>query len=227
MKTLENYGFGGILADEMGLGKTLQAIAFLATVPAKTVGKKSLVVCPASLVYNWGEELQRFAPQLSVTLILGTAAQRKALREQGSGADVWVTSYELLRQDSADYEAEAFYSCFLDEAQHIKNSVTQISKAVKKINARQRFVLTGTPIENRLSELWNLFDFLMPGYLFGKTAFQEKLEKPILKSKNPDAQQQLRRLVRPFLLWRRKQDVLKELSPKEEYVRPIALSEQE
>ena len=218
LKTLENYGFGGILADEMGLGKTLQAIAFLATVPAKTVGKKSLVVCPASLIYNWGEELQKFAPQLSVTLILGTAAQRKALREQGSGADVWVTSYELLRQDSAAYEAEAFYSCFLDEAQHIKNSVTQISKDVKKINARQRFVLTGTPIENRLSELWNLFDFLMPGYLFSKTAFQEKLEKPILKSKNPDAQQQLRR---------RKQDVLKELPPKEEYVRPIALTEQE
>lgn len=227
LKTLENYGFGGILADEMGLGKTLQAIAFLATVPAGTVGKKSLVVCPASLIYNWGEELQRFAPQLSVTLILGTAAQRKALREQGRGADVWVTSYELLRQDSADYEAEAFYSCFLDEAQHIKNSVTQISKAVKKINARQRFVLTGTPIENRLSELWNLFDFLMPGYLFSKTAFQQKLEKPILKSRNPDAQQQLRRLVRPFLLRRRKQDVLKELPPKEEYVRPIALTEQE
>ena len=227
LKTLENYGFGGILADEMGLGKTLQAIAFLATVPAGTVGKKSLVVCPASLIYNWGEELQRFAPQLSVCLILGTAAQRKALREQGRGADVWVTSYELLRQDSAAYEAEAFYSCFLDEAQHIKNSVTQISKAVKKINARQRFVLTGTPIENRLSELWNLFDFLMPGYLFSKTAFQEKLEKPILKSKNPDAQQQLRRLVRPFLLRRRKQDVLKELPPKEEYVRPIALTEQE
>ena len=133
----------------------------------------------------------------------------------------------MLRQDSADYEAEAFYSCFLDEAQHIKNSVTQISKAVKKINARQRFVLTGTPIENRLSELWNLFDFLMPGYLFSKTAFQEKLEKPILKSRNPDAQQQLRRLVRPFLLRRRKQDVLKELPPKEEYVRPIALTEQE
>ncbi len=227
LKTLENYGFGGILADEMGLGKTLQAIAFMATVPAKTVGKKNLVICPASLIYNWGEELQKFAPQLSVCLILGTAAQRKAKREQGSGADVWVTSYELLRQDSMEYEAETFYSCFLDEAQHIKNSVTQISKAVKKINARQRFVLTGTPIENRLSELWNLFDFLMPGYLFSKTAFQEKLEKPILKSKNPDAQQQLRRLVRPFLLRRRKQDVLKELPPKEEYVRPIALTEQE
>ncbi len=227
LKTLENYGFGGILADEMGLGKTLQAITYLVTAPAGTVGQKSLVICPASLIYNWGEELQKFAPQLSVSLILGTVVQRKALREQSSTADVWVTSYELLRQDIADYEAEAFYSCFLDEAQHIKNSATQISKAVKKINCRQRFVLTGTPIENRLSELWNLFDFLMPGYLFSKTAFQQKLEKPILKSKNPDAQQQLRRLVKPFLLRRRKQDVLKELPPKEEHIRRIALTEQE
>lgn len=227
LKTLETYGFGGILADEMGLGKTLQAITYLVTAPITTTGQKSLVICPASLIYNWGEELQKFAPQLSVSLILGTAARRKALREQSSTADIWVTSYELLRQDIADYEAEAFYTCFLDEAQHIKNSETQISKAVKKINCRQRFVLTGTPIENRLSELWNLFDFLMPGYLFSKNAFQQKLEKPILKSKNPDAQQQLRRLVKPFLLRRRKQDVLKELPPKEEHIHRIALTEQE
>lgn len=226
LKTLESYGFGGILADEMGLGKTLQVIAFLATVPRKTTQKTSLVVCPASLIYNWGEELTKFAPRLSYRLILGTAAERKALRDRAD-ADVWVTSYELLRQDIGDYSRQEFYCCVLDEAQHIKNAATLTSKAVKQINSRQRFVLTGTPVENRLSELWNLFDFLMSGYLYTNTAFREKLEKPIVKSKNPEASAQLRRLVQPFLLRRRKADVLKELPPKEEYVRRISLSEEE
>ena len=227
LKTLESYGFGGILADEMGLGKTLQVIAFLSTVPKETVGHPSLVICPASLIYNWGEELQKFAPQLSARLILGNAAERKALRADSGDADVWVTSYELLRQDIAEYEALDFYCCILDEAQHIKNSSTLASKAVKRISCRQRFVLTGTPVENRLSELWNLFDFLMSGYLFSNTAFREKLEKPIVKSKNPEASTQLRRLVQPFMLRRLKKDVLKELPPKEEHIRRIALSEEE
>lgn len=226
LKTLESYGFGGILADEMGLGKTLQVIAFLATVPRKTTQKTSLVVCPASLIYNWGEELTKFAPQLSYRLILGTAAERKALRDCAD-MDVWVTSYELLRQDIGDYSRQEFYCCVLDEAQHIKNAATLTSKAVKQINCRQRFVLTGTPVENRLSELWNLFDFLMSGYLYTNTAFREKLEKPIVKSKNPEASAQLRRLVQPFLLRRRKSGVLKELPPKEEYIRRISLSEEE
>ena len=226
LKTLESYGFGGILADEMGLGKTLQVIAFLATVPRKATQKTSLVVCPASLIYNWGEELTKFAPQLSYRLILGTAAERKALRD-GGDTDVWVTSYELLRQDIGDYSRQEFYCCVLDEAQHIKNAATLTSKAVKQINSRQRFVLTGTPVENRLSELWNLFDFLMSGYLYTNTAFREKLEKPIVKSKNLEASAQLRRLVQPFLLRRRKAEVLKELPPKEEYVRRISLSEEE
>lgn len=122
---------------------------------------------------------------------------------------------------------QEFYCCVLDEAQHIKNAATLTSKAVKQINSRQRFVLTGTPVENRLSELWNLFDFLMSGYLYTNTAFREKLEKPIVKSKNPEASAQLRRLVQPFLLRRRKAEVLKELPPKEEYVRRISLSEEE
>lgn len=226
LKTLESYGFGGILADEMGLGKTLQVITFLATVPKETTQKTSLVVCPASLIYNWGEELTKFAPQLSYRLILGTAAERKALRDRAD-TDVWVTSYELLRQDIGDYSRQEFYCCVLDEAQHIKNAATLTSKAVKQINSRQRFVLTGTPVENRLSELWNLFDFLMSGYLYTNTAFREKLEKPIVKSKNPEASAQLRRLVQPFLLRRRKAEVLKELPPKEEYVRRISLSEEE
>lgn len=227
LKTLECYGFGGILADEMGLGKTLQIIAFLSTVPQETVGRPSLVVCPASLIYNWGEELKRFAPQLSACLILGNTTERASLRAKAQSSDVWVTSYELLRQDIEDYVPLEFYSCILDEAQHIKNKATLASKSVKRVNCRHRFVLTGTPVENRLSELWNLFDFLMSGYLFTNHTFREKLEKPIVKSKNPDASLQLRRLVQPFMLRRMKQDVLKELPPKADHVRQIALSEEE
>lgn len=227
LKTLESYGFGGILADEMGLGKTLQAIAFLDTVRNERVGIPNLVVCPASLIYNWGDEMQKFAPQMKYALILGNAAERREKRQGAADADVWVTSYELLRQDIEDYAALSFYCCVLDEAQHIKNSTTLVSKSVKRIMCRQRFVLTGTPIENRLSELWNLFDFMMPGYLFSHHAFVEKLEKPIVKSKNSEAMSQLRRLVQPFMLRRLKADVLKELPAKQEYVRRISLSEEE
>ncbi len=227
LKTLESYGFGGILADEMGLGKTLEMIAFLATVPHKAVGAPSLVVCPASLIYNWGDELARFAPQLRFQLILGSAGERATLRRDGMDCDLWVTSYELLRQDIEDYGKIHFYCCVLDEAQHIKNVATLVSKAVKAINCTQRFVLTGTPIENRLSELWNLFDFLMPGYLYTNHAFREKLEKPVLKAKSPEALEQLQRLVRPFVLRRLKGDVLKELPPKEEHIRRVSLSQEE
>ena len=227
LKTLESYGFGGILADEMGLGKTLQVIAYLETVPNRQVGMPNLVVCPASLLYNWGDEMQKFAPNLQYTLILGNAAERKNLRSRSANGDVWVTSYELLRQDIEDYASMKFYTCILDEAQHIKNSTTLVSKSVKRIVSQQRFILTGTPIENRLSELWNLFDFMMPGYLFTHHAFMEKLEKPIIKSKNAEAMSQLRRLVQPFMLRRLKADVLKELPEKQEYVRRICLTEEE
>ena len=227
LKTLEAYGFGGILADEMGLGKTLQIIAFLSTVPRQSVGAPSLVICPASLIYNWGDELRKFAPQLRFQMILGSTAERIRLRTEGADSDVWITSYELLRQDIEAYGQLKFYCCILDEAQHVKNAATLASKAVKRIPCSQRFVLTGTPIENRLSELWNLFDFLMPGYLYTNHAFREKLEKPILKSKNPDALSQLRRMVQPFLLRRLKANVLQELPPKEEHIRKLSLSEEE
>ena len=227
LKTLESCGFGGILADEMGLGKTLQVIAYLASVDRQTVGCPSLVVCPTSLILNWGEELKKFAPQLRCTLIYGAAAERRSQRQSAMEQDVWITSYELLRQDVEDYAKLRFYCCVLDEGQHIKNQSTLASRAVKRIDCRQRFVLTGTPIENRLSELWNLFDFLMPGYLYSQTAFREKLEKPIIKSKDAQASAQLHRLVQPFLLRRLKHDVLKELPPKIDHIRRIALSPEE
>ncbi len=227
LKTLEHSGFGGLLADEMGLGKTVQMVAWFLTVPRTITGKTNLVVCPASLILNWGEELKRFAPGLKVALIMGNTRERKQQRLMGVDADVWVTSYDLLKRDVEDYAGGSFYACVLDEGQNIKNQSTQASKAVKGIQSQIRFVLTGTPIENRLSELWNLFDFMMPGYLFSHNAFVSKLEKPIVKSGNADAMGQLRRLVQPFILRRLKKDVLQELPEKMEYTRKIAFSEEE
>lgn len=227
LKTLESCHFGGILADEMGLGKTVQIIAYLSTVPFRETGMPSLVVCPTSLILNWGDELARFAPQLRSALIMGPAAERKEQMETCGDWDLWVTSYDLLKRDIKLYEGRTFYACVLDEGQNIKNQATLASKAVKTIACSQRFVLTGTPIENRLSELWNLFDFLMPGYLFSHAAFVEKLERPIAQSKDPQAGQQLSRLVQPFLLRRLKQTVLKELPPKMEHVRRVQISEEE
>ncbi len=227
MKTLEQYGFGGILADEMGLGKTVQVITYLLSLEDKK--EPSLVVCPASLLLNWGEELARFAPSLSVMLILGNAKERKAqiTSKEGKQAQVWVTSYDLLKRDKDAYEGKGFYACILDEAQHIKNQGTMVSKAVKNLVCVQRYVLTGTPIENRLSELWNLFDFLMPGYLFSHHAFLNKLEKPIIQSGDAEAGKQLSNLVQPFLKRRLKKDVLTELPEKMEHLRKIHLSEEE
>lgn len=227
LKTLESCGFGGILADEMGLGKTLQVIAFLSSLNRQQIKYPSLVICPASLVLNWSEEITHFAPELKTAVVLGNATERKRRICEAGSQDVWITSYELLRQDIKQYQELEFYTCILDEGQHIKNQSTLVSKAVKAINCHQRFVLTGTPIENRLSELWNLFDFLMPGYLFSRRVFEEKLEKPIIKSKNPEASDQLRKLVQPFLLRRVKQEVLKELPPKIEYIRRIEMGETE
>lgn len=227
LKTLESCGFGGILADEMGLGKTIQTIAYLLTVRRSAVGLPSLIVCPSSLILNWVDELERFAPELRVQPVMGAVADRKREFAAGAEADVFVTSYELLRQDIERYRAQPFYCCVLDEGQHVKNQATLTSKAVKLVDARQRFVLTGTPIENRLSELWNLFDFLMPGYLFSHRQFVEKLEKPVVKSGDADASAQLRRLVQPFLLRRLKRDVLRELPPKTEHIRRIPMAEEE
>ncbi len=238
MRTLARYHFGGILADDMGLGKTLQVIALLTAfyqekIEQKAAGNEgsgselplpSLIVCPASLVYNWGQEFARFSPEIRVLLIAGTAKERQEqLEEQmrmeaSEGAQVIITSYDLLKRDRAAYLGRTFEYEIIDEAQVIKNAKTQGAKAVKEISANARFALTGTPVENRLSELWSIFDFLMPGFLYSYRKFRERYELPIVKNQDPEALTALRRMTGPFVLRRLKKDVLRELPGKEERI---------
>lgn len=238
MRTLARYHFGGILADDMGLGKTLQVIALLTAfyqekTEQKAAGNEgsgselplpSLIVCPASLVYNWGQEFARFSPEIRVLLIAGTAKERQEqLEEQmrmeaSEGAQVIITSYDLLKRDRAAYLGRTFEYEIIDEAQVIKNAKTQGAKAVKEISANARFALTGTPVENRLSELWSIFDFLMPGFLYSYRKFRERYELPIVKNQDPEALAALRRMTGPFVLRRLKKDVLRELPGKEERI---------
>ncbi|WP_307997858.1 SNF2-related protein [uncultured Bifidobacterium sp.] len=274
-------GFGGILADEMGLGKTVQLLSLLVARrdEARGVGA-SLIVCPASLVYNWEAECRRFAPELRVAVAAGGKTERRALlgrirraqaalrvskRDDGvddddatfvsrtaartlgdtaddgwQGAttplpedgvdtsgdgplpDLLITSYDLLRRDVEDYEGIDFYCMTLDEAQYVKNHATKASKAVRSVSARHRFALTGTPIENRLAELWSIFDFLMPGMLGSYRHFRDRFEQPVL-SGDEHAQARLQAFVGPFILRRLKTDVLGDLPDKIENVITVQL----
>ncbi|MGN0506071.1 MAG: DEAD/DEAH box helicase [Lachnospiraceae bacterium] len=224
LRTLEEYRMGGILADDMGLGKTLQAIAVLSA--AKQEGRKgtSLIVAPASLVFNWGEELNRFAPELSVELITGTQTERSNSLKHFGRTDVFVTSYDLLKRDIAEYHGKQFEYQIIDEAQYIKNHSTAAAKAVKAIESKTRFALTGTPIENRLSELWSIFDFLMPGYLYGYEVFRREFESPIVREADEAAMERLKKMTAPFILRRLKEQVLKDLPEKLEEHRYVRLS---
>ncbi|MCL6457476.1 MAG: SNF2 helicase associated domain-containing protein, partial [Gorillibacterium sp.] len=204
LKTLAHYHFGGILADDMGLGKTLQSIAFLVSVLPDIRAEKlpALIVSPASLVYNWQNEFRRFAPELRTVITDGSKLERDSLLKNISKVDVIITSYPLLRRDIAWYASKAFHTLFLDEAQMFKNHTTQTAQAVKEIRAKYRFALTGTPVENRLEELWSIFDAVFPELFPGRRAFSELPRDTVA------------RRIRPFLLRRLKTDVLKELPDK-------------
>ncbi|MDE7478117.1 MAG: SNF2 helicase associated domain-containing protein, partial [Lachnospiraceae bacterium] len=173
LKTLQSCQFGGILADDMGLGKTIQAISFLLSEKKKDV--TTLIVAPASLVFNWGEEFERFGSKLNVQLITGDQQERQKKIENFADYDVNVTSYDLLRRDISYYEGKKFTYEIIDEAQYIKNHTTAAAKAVKVIDSQMRIALTGTPIENRLSELWSIFDYLMPGFLYSYDVFKRDI----------------------------------------------------
>lgn len=216
LKTLSAYGLGGILADDMGLGKTLQAIALM--LDERQNGGTSLVVCPASLALNWESEIAKFAPELRVLTVLGTASERAAAIAKAEQYDVVITSYSLIARDFAEYQEKEFRYVFLDEAQYIKNRSTNTAKAVKSINSRCRFALTGTPVENSFAELWSIFDFIMPDYLFSYRYFREHYEAPVVKDGNEQSKQSLQRIVSPFILRRMKSEVLTELPDKTETV---------
>ncbi len=215
---LRENGFGGILADEMGLGKTLQTLALL---QSKT--GSSLIVCPTSLVFNWVAEAKKFTPNLRVLALEGP--NRQALFQRIPEHDLVVTSYALLRRDADRYREFEFDTVVLDEAQHIKNRQTQNAQAVKAVRSRHRLVLTGTPMENSVLDLWSIFDFLMPGYLGSAQDFRERYEVPLLRDKNPEVQLRLARRLRPFILRRLKREVAPDLPAKLEQTSFCELTE--
>jgi superfamily II DNA or RNA helicase len=218
---LEKAGFAGILADEMGLGKTLQTLAWLQLRKVRAEGAPALIICPTSLVENWIEEGERFTPDLRFVNLTGTSAKRdKVFEKEAEDADVWVTSYAVIQRDLARYLKQPVSSLVLDEAQHIKNPKTLNAKAVKKVHAASRLVLTGTPVENSVTDLWSIMDFLMPGYLTTHALFKQRFEAPIRAggAEAQEAQARLRKKLQPFLLRRLKKDVAKDLPPKIEKV---------
>lgn len=228
LKTLSQNDLGGILADDMGLGKTLQTIVYIASNEKvikrrnekndnKTgVGKHPyLIICPSSLVYNWQDEIENFAPFLSSVVVSGTPEDREKLIRGFETVDILITSYPLMRRDVEIYKEIIFNTIIIDEAQYIKNESSLNSKSVKQLNGHNRFALTGTPIENNLSELWSIFDFIMPGYLGSHSKFVDIYEKPIM-NKDTDALRDLNERITPFILRRMKKDVLMELPDKYE-----------
>lgn len=224
LERIRNMHLGGILADDMGLGKTYQAILALTQFIKDNPGVPSIVVCPTSLVYNWYEEILKFNPKLKCLVIDGNPAERKKLISQLGKYDILVTSYSLLQKDIEIYEEYHFGYSILDEAQHIKNRGTRNAKSVKQIKARHRLILTGTPIENSLDELWSLFDYLMPGLLSSYERFLEKYIKSPIKPLN-ESLELLKRKVSPFILRRMKKDVLEDLPPVSEIVYHCQLSD--
>ena len=212
---LKDNGFGALLADEMGLGKTIQLIAFLGAIPNR---KRCLIVCPASLVYNWYYEIQNFMPDLPCCVITGTAMNRKHAIEESPENAVLITSYDSLKRDF-DFYSDMHFSCeVIDEAQYIKNAATQAAQSVKMITSDFKVALTGTPIENKLSELWSIFDYLMPGFFGSYHRFRDTFERRIVINHEEAAEARLRDMITPFILRRLKKDVLDDLPDKIEEV---------
>ena len=217
LKTLDNYKFGGILADDMGLGKTIQMLSIIAGYVEENQEKRaSIVICPSSLTLNWQNEAEKFTNKLKTLVVRGTAAERKKQINEASEYDLIITSYDLLKRDIEVYKENKYKFRFAiaDEAQYLKNSNTQNAKAVKEILADTRYALTGTPIENSLAELWSIFDYIMPGYLFKYKKFKAEYETPIIKDNDEKTIKKLKMLIEPFVLRRTKKQVLTELPEK-------------
>ncbi|WP_249872327.1 DEAD/DEAH box helicase [Oceanobacillus saliphilus] len=217
MKTLASYRFGGILADDMGLGKTVQSITYIVSELAeiRSTNVPVLIVSPSSVTYNWLNELMKFAPEIQAIVLDGNVSSRKKLQRELSDVDVVITSYPLLRSDIQWFERQHFHTVFFDEAQAFKNPSTQTARAVKKVKADHRFALTGTPVENALEELWSIFHIVFPE-LFGGLKDYSKLTR-----------KQISRRIRPFMLRRIKEDVVKELPEKIELTETVELHQEQ
>lgn len=218
-KLLDYMGFGGILGDEMGLGKTLQTISFIIS----NKESKSIIIMPTSLIYNWVSEFEKFAPTVRVAVINGIKEARDELISNMENYDVIITTYNLLKRDLECYKTMKFDYCILDEAQYIKNPHSQNAITVKEINARTRFALTGTPIENSLMDIWSIFDFIMPGYLYDEKRFSVRYHKKLNESR--EVLEELYRLIKPFILRRCKKDVIHELPDKIEKKLIVSLND--
>lgn len=217
LKTLDTYKLGGILADDMGLGKTVQLLSVVCSYVENSKNRKpTLVVCPSSLSLNWQNEIEKFTNKLTSLVIHGTLTERQKQIKNIPNYDVIITSYELLKRDIEEYSKYNYEFKYIvaDEAQYIKNNNTKNAKAIKEIKSETRFALTGTPIENSLSELWSIFDFIMPGYLFSYKKFKELYETSIVKENNNETMEKLKQLISPFVLRRIKGEVLTELPDK-------------
>ena len=217
LKTIDDYKFGGILADDMGLGKTIQVLSLILSYKnEEKESKTSIVVSPSSLALNWMKEANKYTSSLNAVVVSGNSNARKEIISNLEKYDLIITSYDLLKRDIEKYEEKnyTFKYIIADEAQYLKNSNTQNAKAIKQIKGETRFALTGTPIENSLSELWSIFDFIMPGYLFQYKKFKTLYEMPIVKDEDKSAMAKLKMLIEPFVLRRTKKEVLTELPDK-------------
>ncbi len=222
LQFLGSAGLGGVLADDMGLGKTVQTLAHLMIEKeAGRLDRPSLIVCPTSLIPNWTAEAHRFAPELSVLPLHGSA--RKASFKSIGKYDLVLSTYPLLTRDADVLLAQEWHAVILDEAQSIKNPNAETTRQALRLKARQRLCLSGTPLQNHLGELWSLFDFLAPGFLGNQKSFKSRYRTPIEKHGDVERQDSLNRRVRPFMLRRTKEEVITELPPKTEIVEPVEM----
>lgn len=212
--TLYKCDLGGILADEMGLGKSLQTICFIKQILKEKEDAKIMIVCPTSLVYNWKKEFDKFAPELKYVTVSESKSKRKEIMNNFDKYNIFITSYGLVRNDNDEYENKNFELCVIDEAQAIKNYQANMTKEVKKIKARTKIALTGTPLENSVLELWSIFDFIMPGYLNSILKFKEKYGIKDVDDESLSTLKNLNYQIKPFILRRKKKDVSKELPDK-------------
>ncbi len=222
---LYQYGLNGILADDMGLGKTLQALALLQKAKEVDGPQPTLVIAPTTVVFNWEAEIQKFTPELSCLKIAG--ADRKSLFKEIPNYDIVITSYALVRRDIAKLKKYNFRYVILDESQNIKNAISQTAQSVKELNSDHKLALSGTPIENKLEELWSVFDFLMPGFLFNVAEFNYRYVTPIMERQDKTVEKRLKLQIFPFILRRMKRDVAKDLPDKVENMAYCELTDEQ